>query len=66
MAQAKKQDDDLGQSEVQEAVAADQEKGYHGVKVDPRPNSDYSLESGPNSPHPHETPRIDIADLKEE
>lgn len=26
------------------------EQGYRGVKADPRPNSDYSLESGPDSP----------------
>lgn len=27
-----------------------QEKGYFGVEVDPRPNSEYSLQSGPDSP----------------
>lgn len=26
------------------------EAGYFGVKADPRPNSDYSLESGPDAP----------------
>lgn len=47
---AKKHDDDLGQTEVQKTVDAEQEQGYRGAKADPRPNSDYSLESGPDSP----------------
>lgn len=32
----------------EEALGTD--KGYIGEKVDPRPNEDYSLESGPDSP----------------
>jgi hypothetical protein len=36
--------------DVEQKVAKDQEQGFHGTKVDPRPNSDYSLESGPDSP----------------
>lgn len=30
------------------------EQGYLGQKVDPRPDSDYSLESGPDSPSARE------------
>lgn len=36
--------------DVEKQVQAEQEQGFLGQKVDPRPNSDYSLESGPDSP----------------
>lgn len=49
MAAAKKPSD-AGQAEVQKAVESDQEQGFHGVKVDPLPNSSHSLESGPDAP----------------
>lgn len=49
MAQAKKSED-LGQSEVQKNVDVAEDQGFLGRKVDPRPNSDYSLESGPDAP----------------
>ncbi len=38
--------DVLGGGEVQDATDKAEEKGYIGTKVDPRPNSDYSLEGG--------------------
>lgn len=38
--------------DVEKQVAKEQEQGFVGHKVDPRPNSDYTLESGPDSP-PH-------------
>lgn len=34
----------------QRAADVEQEQGFRGDKVDPRPNEDYSLESGPDSP----------------
>lgn len=46
----KKKTDDAGAEEVQKAVDEEQEQGFVGEKVDPRPNSDHSLESGPDSP----------------
>lgn len=39
--------------------------GYIGTKVDPRPNSDYSLESGPDSPSAFEQ-AIDAANSRAE
>ena len=36
--------------EVQKTVDQVEERGYFGESPDPRPNSDYSLESGPDSP----------------
>jgi hypothetical protein len=59
--------DDAGQAAVEKKVAAAEEKGYLGVKVDPLPNSAHSLESGPDAPPVHEAQRnIDIADLTPE
>lgn len=48
--------DDFGVSEVQDAFADAQEKGYFGDKVDPRDNSEHSLASGPDAPPVHEEP----------
>lgn len=50
MAESKKKSSDAGQSEVQKAVDEGQEQGYIGIKIDPLPNSAYSLESGPDAP----------------
>ena len=36
--------------DAQKQVDEEQDKGYLGNKVDPLPNSAYSLESGPDSP----------------
>lgn len=36
----------LGSDEVQEKTDEAEAKGYIGVKADPRPNSDYSMEGG--------------------
>lgn len=41
---------DVGQAEVQKAVDQGEDQGYLGVKVDPLPNTAYSLESGPDAP----------------
>jgi hypothetical protein len=41
---------DAGQAEVQKKVEQEQSQGYIGTKVDPTPNEEYSLESGPDSP----------------
>lgn len=48
------------QEAVTEKVDGDQERGYCGVKVDPRPNSDWSLASGPDSPPAIEDPEAPI------
>lgn len=42
--------EDRGQAEVQETVNRIEDTGVLGQKVDPRPDSDYSLKSGPESP----------------
>ena len=42
--------EDHGQEEVQEKVDHIEDTGVLGEKVDPRPDSDYSLKSGPDSP----------------
>lgn len=58
-----KKQDDFGQAEVQKNVDAEQEQGFRGNKVDPRPNSDYSLESGPDSPGPGDAVLVNVSDL---
>ena len=47
---SQKKEADAGQAEVQKKVDKGEEQGFLGRKVDPRPNSDYSLESGPDAP----------------
>jgi hypothetical protein len=42
--------DDLGQAEVQKTVDHEEEQGFRGVKVDPRSDLDYSVQTGPDSP----------------
>lgn len=49
-----KKTDDLGAAEVQKTVDKAEDLGYIGQKVDPRPNSDHSLESGPDAPPVHD------------
>lgn len=46
----KKTDAEAAKGDVAEKVAEEQEQGFRGSKVDPRPDSEYSLESGPDSP----------------
>jgi hypothetical protein len=46
--------DDAGQADVQKRVDKIEEQGFIGQKVDPLPNSAYSLESGPEAPPVHE------------
>lgn len=36
--------------QVQANVDEETEQGFRGTKVDPRPDSDYTLQSGPDSP----------------
>lgn len=43
-------DANAAKGDVQKQVDKEQELGYLGTKVDPLPNSAYSLESGPDSP----------------
>lgn len=52
MASEKKPDKqaDAGQAEMQKMADEATEQGFLGTKVDPLPNSAYSLESGPESP----------------
>lgn len=47
---AEKKPKDSGQAEVQKNVDAEEEKGFRGVEVDPTPNSEFSIQSGPKSP----------------
>lgn len=41
---------DAGQAEVKSAFEEAQEQGYFGNEVDPTPNKEFSLQSGPDSP----------------
>lgn len=45
-----KKSDDLGNDEVQTKVDTETEQGFRGVKVDPVPDEEYTLTTGPNSP----------------
>lgn len=45
-----KKEDDLGQAEAQKLADEATAQGFIGTKVDPRDNSEHSLESGPESP----------------
>lgn len=45
-----KESESAAKGDAQKQVDDEQSKGYVGVKVDPRPNSAYSMESGPDSP----------------
>ena len=49
---------DIGQDAVQAAVDAEEDQGYHGVAVDPTPNSAYTV-AGVTSGAP--TPETDAA-----
>jgi len=62
---ATKPKDDAGQAEAQKIADTAEAQGFIGTKADPRPNSDYSLESGPDSPSPLEQ-YIDRADRRAE
>ena len=41
---------EAGAQEVQERVDEETAQGFAGVEVDPIPNEEYSLQSGPDSP----------------
>lgn len=45
-------DGDLGAAEVQERVDEAEEQGFLGVKVDPTPNENYSMQTPPDAPTP--------------
>ncbi len=48
---ATKKNDDAGEAEVQANVDEAEEKGYYGTLPEGRPdNSEWSLETGPDSP----------------
>lgn len=56
-----------GDREVQAKTDAAEEQGFLGTKVDPLPNSAYSLESGPDAPVPANSGRVpqhDLTDLQ--
>lgn len=50
--------DDAGEAQVAAAVAAEEEQGYRGVRVDPTPNRAYTV-AGVTAPEP--TPETDPA-----
>lgn len=60
-----KQESKQADAKVQKAVDAETEQGYRGIKVDPLPNSAYSLESGPDAPTVDATGRVEQADFTE-
>jgi hypothetical protein len=43
-------DTEAGLAEVQEKVDQETEQGFVGVEVDPIPNEEYSVQTGPDSP----------------
>jgi hypothetical protein len=51
-------------ADPQKVADKEQEQGFRGLKVDPLPNSAYSLESGPDSPDAHGYTQVDIADIQ--
>jgi hypothetical protein len=53
--------DDAGTGEVQAKVDKAEDKGFFGSKVDPRPNEEYSLETGPDSPRAVEAPNTRLS-----
>lgn len=49
---------DVGQAEVQAKTDAAEEKGFIGSQIDPTPNENYSLETGPEAPTPETDPEL--------
>ncbi len=47
---------DKDQAEVIDTVEGAQEAGYYGRKVDPKPNSAYTLQGGATDPIPTDPP----------
>ena len=43
--------------DVEEQVQEETDQGFLGTKVDPRPNEDYTLTTGPDAPPAHEDDR---------
>lgn len=60
-------DEASAKGDVAERVAAENAQGFVGQKVDPVPNEEYSLESGPDSPTTtgNRTERVTTEDLNE-
>lgn len=50
MATQPKSKDDVGQAEVQSERDKAREQGFEGTSAKPIPNSEYTLQSGPDSP----------------
>lgn len=50
---AHRKEADAAKGDVEEQIDEESAKGFYGEKVDPRPDSDYTLESGPDSPPNH-------------
>lgn len=42
--------DEAGADQVQATVDKEEDQGFRGVKVDPVPNEEYTLTTGPSSP----------------
>lgn len=59
------QNGDAGEAETQKVADEAAEQGFIGTTPDPIPNSEYSLESGPDSPTLEEQ-RKAVAKQKEE
>lgn len=49
---------DVGQAEVEKKQDEELEQGFQGVKVDPTPNENYSLETPPTAPTPETDPAL--------
>lgn len=56
---------DFGAGEVTQAFEQAQDQGFFGSKVDPLPNSDHSLESGPDAPPVNQAESVAAATPKE-
>lgn len=48
---------EVGAADVQKQTDTAEAQGFIGVKTDPRPNSDYSLEGGPPTAPTHADPK---------
>ena len=59
--------DDAGQKQLQQEADKATEQGFYGEEVDPIPNSEYSLQSGPKSPTwPEQKAALAEAEAKKE
>lgn len=58
--------DDAGVHDVEKQADVEREQGFRGVKVDPIPNEEYSLESGPDGPEGTGRTRYDAGQLAQD